>query len=95
MANIIPSLFLLPMAVAVWAMFCNRRTHTQKKVLINRVFAHPDWRRLHGYLDQVSYDRHLLALMLCRDPMKLYHPKIVELMSRARVGVREAEGDAL
>ena len=79
METIIPAVAFALMGACIWAAICNVRTVRQKLRLVDLVFAHPDWSELSHKLNQVSYGRHLLALMALSDPMRLYDQRIRDL----------------
>lgn len=66
----------------IWFSICNWQTVQQRSYLIRAIFASPDWMVLSRQLDRVSFERHLFTLFLGRDPRKLYHPKLVELIDQ-------------
>ncbi len=59
-------------ALVCWVRYCNRKTFEQQMEIANRVFSSPDWREKAKVMDSVSYEKHLLALVLFRNPAKLY-----------------------
>lgn len=58
----------------LWFAACNYRTYTQRGRIIDFVFDQDDYPPFRDALSAVSYDSHLLALFLFRNPRKLYAP---------------------
>lgn len=61
------------LAVVVWALYCNHRTLADRLHMINQLV--PGDTTFTDGLDRirgVSYDQHLRARLLLRDPQKLY-----------------------
>ena len=73
---------LAQFSAAIWFLIYNHRTSQQRKHLIQVIFSRPDWAVLERQLDAVSYERHMFTLVIGRDPRKLYHPKLVELINQ-------------
>ncbi len=74
-------LWVFPMAVLVvlaWFFACNDRTLKDRLALIDARRDAADYWAAAAAFDRVSYNRHLWARFLCRDPMKLYPPAALQ-----------------
>lgn len=67
---------LLIIAVAVWGMICNRRTHRERVWLIQRAFGARDWPIRAAAFRAVSYEAHLAHRFFLLDAFKLYPPTL-------------------
>ena len=54
-----------------WPILCNEITYRQRRKLISKC-KNDDW----SYYDNVSYNAHFKALVMFRDPRKLYSTKL-------------------
>jgi hypothetical protein len=73
----------------VWWGINIERCYRQRMRIINKQHEHAmrlldfnlfdEWSEFRK-IDLPPYNAHMNALIFCRDPMKLYHPKIQELM---------------
>lgn len=67
----------LLMSFCVWGFICNERTHDQRISFLPKAGDPKFWEKrelFHG----VTYKQHFLALMLLRDPHKLYNSGLFE-----------------
>lgn len=65
--------------IGFWALYCNQKTSSQRKQLIDLVFSQPDWKSAVRHFDSVSYGEHMLSLATFRDPMRLYPAPLQEI----------------
>ena len=74
MTAAILTLSLAVLAVLLWVLVCNNRTAKERHAIIRRVFRQDgsDWHDREIAYHRISYERHLFALVLFRDPMALY-----------------------
>lgn len=74
--DIFGSLIVLVVIIGIWALICNRRTYNQRLRIIQWVYSDDQhWVERSQAYDKVSYDQHLLALVMFCDPRKLYNFK--------------------
>lgn len=60
--------------LSLWVLRCNNRTAKERKAIIARVFRQDgsDWHNREAAYNRVSYEQHLFARAIFRDPMSLY-----------------------
>ena len=61
----------------LWALTCNEKTCAQRHRLIDAWSGRDDWRQLADDYDAVTYNRHLLTLMLFQEPERLYSERLI------------------
>lgn len=59
-----------------WYWICLELAHKQRRALIYYLFRQSDWHSLMIEFNKVSYDGHIWALFLLRNPQNLYHPDL-------------------
>lgn len=67
----------------MWAEVCNNRTKNQKLKMLDEIYRELYTHNREVYksqFDAVSYQRHMNALIIGRDPLKLYGKELQELM---------------
>jgi hypothetical protein len=69
---------------ALWVIFASRRTGTDRRAAIHVIYRCREWSDLMKDFDRVSYERHLLARVLLRDPGRLYSDAIAKRMGWPR-----------
>lgn len=76
MENIILTIFIsslvilgLLLLLSFWALYCNNKTLEQRNRIIDIASIHPDCLKLYGNVD---YNKHVICLMLFRNPLPLY-----------------------
>lgn len=68
---------LVVLGIPVWGLICNERNARHRHDLVEAAFAGCDWQEMREHYCAVTYDQHLAALMLFRDPFKLYDPRLI------------------
>lgn len=66
----------------LWGLVCNERTSRARLRMVDHVFRQSNWGELNTLFKATSYEKHVLALMLFRDPWKQYDPKLLEGFKR-------------
>lgn len=77
---------VLMLALGYWIAM-NEIAYRQRGELLKRCFDNRDWVARFEQMaafERVSYQSHMLALMLWRDPWKLYSPQLQALMGKER-----------
>ena len=68
------------LAFCVWVLICNEKTYRARLRIIDQcsdaskrcIAKGEDWHEAHSPVERVTYEQHMWALVLLRDPQKLY-----------------------
>jgi len=66
----------------VWNLLINNKAYKQRIKIIDIVFKQVDWKHYNILMNEVSYGRHVNALVFFRNPLKLYDVELQELVEK-------------